>query len=214
MGLMEYHSLPARTDSLISDATTANFRESYFFRYIAYAKTLLMDTTTTTANTFDAQAPAVQKMLSRFRNPWLMRLFFFQRLPTLTLWGARIEEIAPERAVVSLPYGWRTQNPFKSIYFAAQLGAAELSTGVLAMLTLAGRGRISMLVTNIESSFTKKADARTYFECTDGPAIQEAVQRAIDTGEGQTITVTSVGRLASGEEVSRARITWSFKSKA
>lgn len=172
-----------------------------------------MATTTTTANTFNAQSPAVQKMLSRFRNPWLMRLFFLQRLPTLTLWGARIEEIEPERAVVSLPYGWRSQNPFKSIYFAAQLGAAELSTGVLAMLTIAGRGRISMLVTNIESSFTKKADARTYFECTDGPAIQEAVQRAIDTGEGQTITVTSVGRLASGEEVSRARITWSFKSK-
>lgn len=82
------------------------------------------------------------------------------------------------------------------------------------MLALTGRGRISMLVTNIESTFSKKANARAYFECTDGAMIQQAVQRAIDTGEGQTITVTSVGRLKTGEEVSRTQVTWSFKVKS
>jgi len=173
-----------------------------------------MPTTTATTNTFDIQSPAVQKMLSRFRNPWLMRLFFIRRLPSLMLWGVRVEEVTPGRSVISLPYGWRSQNPFRSIYFAAQLGTAELSTGLLAMLALTGRGRISMLVTNIESTFSKKANARAYFECTDGAMIQQAVQRAIDTGEGQTITVTSVGRLKTGEEVSRTQVTWSFKVKS
>ena len=171
-----------------------------------------MDTTST--NTFRADTPAIQQMLRRFRSPWLMRLYFLRRLPSLALWGVRIHEIDGDRCVIKLPYGWRSQNPFRSTYFAAQSGAAELSSGLLAMLGIAGRGRVSMLVTRVSSTFTKKADQAAYFECTDGPRLREAIQRALDTGEGQTVTVLSTGRLKDGTDVSQTEITWSFKQKS
>jgi len=170
--------------------------------------------TTTSINTFQADSPIIQKMLSRFRTPWMMRLYFLRRLPTLVFWGVRIHDIDVDRCVIRLPYGWRSQNPFRSTYFAAQSGAAELSSGLLAMMGIAGRGKVSMLVTKVSSTFSKKADKAAFFECTDGPLLRETIQRALDTGEGQTVTVISTARLKDGTEVSQTEITWSFKKKS
>ena len=70
--------------------------------------------------------------------------------------GLRIDEFDAGKCAVSLPYGWRTQNPFRSIYFAAQCMAAELSTGALAMLAIQSSNEsVSMLVTNMSASFGK-----------------------------------------------------------
>jgi glucokinase len=81
------------------------------------------------------------------------------------------------------------------------------------MMGIAGRGRVSMLVTKVSSTFTKKADEAAYFACTDGPLLRDTIQRALDTGEGQTVTVISTARLKDGTEVSQTEITWSFKKK-
>lgn len=172
-----------------------------------------METVNTSVNTFDPSRPAIKKYLQDLNTPWKMRLFFTRHLPSGLYWGLRVKLVTPYRGEVTLPYGWRTQNPFRSIYFAAQCGAAELSTGLLATIAIRGRGKISMLITNVEAEFVKKANSMTTFTCEEGHRILETVQRAIDTGEGQTVTVTSVGRQVSGEEVSRIRFTWSFKVK-
>jgi len=104
-----------------------------------------------------------------------------------------------------------SQNPFKSIYFAAQCSAAELSTGVLATIAIAEHGNISMLISKVEAEYIKKATSKTTFTCEDGQLIIDSVQKAIDTGEGQTITTTSLGRQSSGEIVSVNKFTWSFR---
>ncbi len=173
-----------------------------------------MDTSAPTSTVFDPKSEAVQKLLRNFRSTWKMRFFFLQKLPTLLHWRARIEEVSVDRSSVSLPMGWRTQNPFKSIYFAAQAGVGELSTGMLAMLAMAGQPKVSMLVTHLEADFTKKAVSRTTFICEDGPKFQEVIQRAIDTGKPQTFVATTIGRQADGAEVSRIYVTWSFKRKS
>ena len=77
--------------------------------------------------------------------------------------GVKIQSVTNSSAIVSVPYGWRSQNPFKSTYFAAQAAAAEMSTGVLAMLALQGRGRISMLITNMQGNYSKKAKYKRGF---------------------------------------------------
>lgn len=167
----------------------------------------------TTIPRFDAKAPGLLSLIRNLGTPWKMRLYFLQRLPSCWFWGVRIKEIAPGRCQVTIPYSWRTQNPFRSIYFAALAGAAELSTGALALIALHGRGRISMLITGLEGQFLKKADTLTTFTCEQGAAIQEAVQEAIDSGEGRTARILSVGRNEAGEEVCRFWLTWSFKVK-
>lgn len=165
-------------------------------------------------STFNPNAPAVQQLIETLNTPWKMRLFTLQRLPSLLFWGVKVQHANPYRADVSLPYSWFTQNPFRSIYFAAQCGAAEFSTGILALIALAGREPISMLVVNFQMEFIKKAVSTTVFTCDEGDRILQAVQQAVDTGEGQTVTVSSVGVQANGEVVSRATLTWTFKKKS
>jgi hypothetical protein len=165
-----------------------------------------------TAAPFNPADPAVERYVRSMNTPWKMWFYFLFKIPSLLFWGVRVRSATPYKGVVTLPYGRRTQNPFRSIYFAAQCGAAELSTGILATIAVRGRGRrISMLITKVEAEFVKKANSLTTFTCEDGAQILQAVQRAVETGEPQTVTVTSTGVQASGEVVSRMRITWSFK---
>jgi hypothetical protein len=180
------------------------------FKYLATSE---KNRNMTETSTFRADHPAVQKHMRDLSTGWKFFLVFLIKLPSLIWFGIRLHTISPEVCGVSIPYSWRSQNPFRSIYFAAQAAAAELSTGFLVTTAIAGRPKISMLVTGFEMNFEKKATSRTIFTCEEGQKIIEAVDKAYATGEGQTVTVETVGIQASGEVVSRARLTWSFKVK-
>jgi acyl-coenzyme A thioesterase PaaI-like protein len=154
-----------------------------------------------------------EKHLANINNPLKMWFFLFYKLPSALFMGVRIKKITPERGEVTLPYGWKSQNPFNSIYFAAQAAAAELSTGALGLLALEGRGKVSMLVSHIEMEFTKKATSLTTFTCEQGAEVFEVVERAIQTKTPQSITMVSKGVQSTGELVSVTKVTWTFKAK-
>ncbi len=118
-----------------------------------------------------------------------------------------------EKCLVSITYFWRSQNPFKSIYFAALAGAAELSTGALCQLALAGKGAFSMLVVNFRAEFSKKANTKTTFTCEQGAEVFDLVA-SLNPGESKQITMVSYGKNTSGEDVAQFFITWSFKRKS
>lgn len=140
--------------------------------------------------------------------------FMLVKLPAAFFSGVRLRKITEEDAVVSVPYKWFSQNPFKSTYFACQAMAAEMSTGVLALGQLHKRTpQVSMLVTGLKASYFKKATERVYFTCNGGNAMKDTIERAIATGEGQTFDAVSTGKTASGEVISEFVITWSFKAK-
>ena len=93
--------------------------------------------------------------------------------------------------------------------------AAEMSTAALAMVAIeSSKANIAMLVTDLQASFTHKANARTTFTCTQGKEAFDAIQKAIKTGEGVKLTMHTIGRLPDGTEVSRFSVTWSFKKRA
>lgn len=141
-------------------------------------------------------------------------LFMMMKLPSAFFCGVRLRSLTPQQAVVSVPFKWLSQNPFRSIYFACQAMAAEMSTGVLALGHLHGRQpAVSMLVTSLQASFLKKATERVYFTCDDGEAMLAAIEKAIATGEGQTFTARSIGKTAGGDIVSEFMVEWSFKAK-
>lgn len=167
---------------------------------------------------FDDSNPHIKKFLKQIHNPILQRIFLIAKLPSAFFMGVRMKKVTPQEAHVSVPYGWRSQNPFKSTYFAAQAAAAEMSTGVLSMLALQGRGKVSMLITKIEGTYGKKANKTATFVCKEGDKAAQAVRRAIETGESQEIIMLSVGTQVNDkgeiEEVSRFEFTWSFKVKS
>ncbi|MCS7036390.1 MAG: DUF4442 domain-containing protein [Saprospiraceae bacterium] len=145
---------------------------------------------------------------------WRFRFFLWWKLPAAAFMGIRLEQIDAGRCVVQLPYGWRSQNPFHSIYFAAQCAAAELSTGLPAWMAVQGQeAPVSMLITHLEANFLKKAAQMVRFTCESVEDIAGAVQRAAHTGEAQTLRVLSIGRLPDGTEVAHIWVTWAFRRK-
>ena len=82
----------------------------------------------------------------------------FLRLPAAWFMGLHVKRCDLVKCEVALPFRWRSQNPFKSTYFAAQCAAGEMSTGLLAMAHIEEAGKVSMLVPHIEAEFFKKAN--------------------------------------------------------
>ncbi|WP_148870539.1 DUF4442 domain-containing protein [Tenacibaculum adriaticum] len=146
--------------------------------------------------------------------PRKINAFLFLKLPSAFLTGVRVESISDEKSTVKVTHRWINQNPFKSLFWAVQGIASELTTGILVMKAIDASGKkVSMLVTNMSGTFTKKATGKIRFECNDGLAIQKAIQKSIETGEGQTVLVTSEGINEDGISVSKFEYEWSLKVK-
>lgn len=147
--------------------------------------------------------------------PLKLNVFLFFKLPSAFWSGVRVKSISKEQCIVTVKHRWFNQNPFKSMYFAVQAMAAELTTGALVMMQIKKSGKnISMLVANNNSNFSKKATGRITFTCNDGHLIAEAIKQTIATGEGQTIWMKSVGVNEKREQVSEMNFEWSIKLKA
>lgn len=146
--------------------------------------------------------------------PRKLNTFTMFKLPSAYLCGVRAKHIDKEKCIITVKHKWINQNPFKSMFWAVQGMAAELSSGALMMKKIQESGKkISMLVTNNNANFTKKATGRITFTCSDGVLIDEALSKAIETGEGQTVWVKSVGVNEDNIEVSTFKFEWSVKVK-
>ena len=140
--------------------------------------------------------------------------FLFFKLPSAFICGVRVKQLDKNKCIVTVKHRWINQNPFNSMYFAVQAMAAELSTGALVMLEIQkSNKKISMLVANNKSNFSKKATGRITFVCNDGHLAEKAIQEAIAIGEGQTFWMKSIGTNEKGEQVSEMDFEWSVRSK-
>jgi len=141
--------------------------------------------------------------------------FLFFKLPAAWWTGVRLRSIDDEKAEVTVTHRWINQNPFRSMFWAVQGMAAELSTGAMVMRHIRQAGKpISMLVANNKATFTKKATGRITFTCADGHKIQEALNKTIETGEGQTFWMNSKGVNKEGITVSDFSFEWTVKLKS
>lgn len=146
--------------------------------------------------------------------PSKLNTFLFFKLPSAFWTGVRVQTIDANRCVATVKHRWINQNPFNSMYFAVQAMAAELTTGALVMWHIKKSGKkVSMLVANNKSTFTKKATGRITFTCVEGHLIEEALTKTIATGEGQTFWMKSIGVDEKGVQVSEMEFEWSIKVK-
>lgn len=159
--------------------------------------------------------PGKKQFSDLVNNRFKFRLYLLTKLPAAFFSGVRVTSFTAEEATTVIPFKWLTQNPFRSTYFASLSMAAEMSTGLLALHNIYKRQpAVSMLITKMEANYFKKAVGKTWFTCNQGIDIQEAVQQAIDGGEGTTVTIKSTGRNAEGEIVALFLFTWSFRRKS
>lgn len=148
-------------------------------------------------------------------SPSKLNSFLMLKLPSAWLCGVRVRHIDQTECEVGVKHRWINQNPFNSMYFAVQAMAAELSTGALVMNKIKkSNAKISMLVAQNKASFSKKATGKIKFSCYDGNKVNEALKNTIETGEGQTFWMKSVGLNEEGIEVSIFEFEWTIKMKS
>jgi hypothetical protein len=138
----------------------------------------------------------------------------FFKIPAAWWSGVRLHELTETLAITRVRHRWVNQNPFNSMFWAVQGMAAEFASGALAIHHIRRSGKpVSMLVINNRANFSKKAKGVITFTCDQGEAIRGAIDKAIETGEGQTLWMRSVGLNSEGETVSAFEFEWSFKLK-
>lgn len=156
---------------------------------------------------------AIQAYRKWALNPLRFRLVMLRRLPSLVFWGVSVRYLSEDRCDVVLPFTFTTKNPFRSIYFGALSGAAELATGALLQMLLSSKFPHTMLVTHFEAQFVKKATSPITFTCEQGREIKELLNALHKTGDTATILLHATGRNTQGEVVMNATITWSIRRK-
>lgn len=148
-------------------------------------------------------------------SPKNLNRFLFFKLPAAWWTGVRVSLITSKTCEANVTHRWINQNPFKSMYFAVQAMAAELTTGALVMWHIKKSGaKISMLVAQNKSSFTKKATGKIIFSCLDGEIVEKGIAKAIETNKGQTFWLKTEGKNQSNVTVSTFEFEWTVKVKS
>ena len=151
----------------------------------------------------------------RLLRPSAFRLYLWKSLPLAAVAGLRLRSLDESGCTVTLPGGWRTQNPFRSTYFAAQAMAAEMSTGAPAMVLVQGApASIALILRGIEAVFTKRIQGPSVFTFDDVAGMHAVIARAASSGESESYTGRSIGRGPDGAPASEFRVTWSFKRRS
>lgn len=156
------------------------------------------------------QTEHFRKLLLSYR----FNVYTLFKLPAAWFSGVRVKELTYDQCEVTVPFKWFSQNPFKSTYFACLAMAAEMSTGLPCMMAIhKEKPGFSMLVSDIKGNYVKKATNLTTFVCMDVQKIFETVERAKNSGDGETIKTKAVGTDLEGDTVALFEITWSIKKK-
>lgn len=159
---------------------------------------------------FNTESP-IRRLVS---NSFKFRLFLLWKLPLAWFARLRVDQFDAEASVVSVPYGYLTKNPFRSMYFAPLTMAAELASGLHALDAVKRAPLpVGMLVIEMKASFLKKATSRIYFKSNDAQLLEDAVKQCIVSGERTSCMVSTTGIDDTGSEVAKFWFTWTFKQK-
>ncbi|EOU1352838.1 DUF4442 domain-containing protein [Pseudomonas aeruginosa] len=140
--------------------------------------------------------------------------FILAKVPIAWIAGVKLRHLNDRDCQMEVKYGWLSQNPFKSIFWAVEGMAAEFSTGALCISKIRqSKRRIALLVVNLEASFSKKAVGRIVFHCDQGEDVDATIQKALASKEPQILRMRSVGIDEQGDLVAEFFFTWSFKVK-
>lgn len=140
------------------------------------------------------------------------------KIPVLLFLGPRVIELDDGGCAVKIPLGWRSRNHLGSMYFGALCAGADLAGGLNAARLIYQRHRgVSLVFAEVKAEFLKRADGDVLFRSRDGQRIAEAVRRADETGERQTIPVEVVATVPDrygDEPVARFALGLSLKRRS
>ncbi len=139
-------------------------------------------------------------------------LFLLKKLPSAYFCGARIKSIDSNQCEIKIALNWFNKNPYKSMFWAAQGMAAELTTALMITDKIKKSGYdVSMLLISNNANYYKKATELIVFNCNEGAEIDEMMNKLISSNTPQTITLSSTGINQNNVTVSKFIFEWSLK---
>ena len=154
------------------------------------------------------------KLLSEYNNltkTFRFRFFTLFSMPAAWLVGLRVVKLDDNICITSIPGGWRSQNPFKSMYWAVQGMGAELSTGAAPFAMSKSMSKnVRMFVVGTEAKFIKRAKGKIQFTCKHDSIARNAIEESMVTGKSVDCELKSVGTDKSGHIVSEWIFKWNF----
>jgi len=158
--------------------------------------------------------PQQQKLKKQVSSALKFRLYLLFNLPMGWLAGMKIIDLTENYCITSVPFKWINKNPFKSVYFAVQSMAAELSTATSCMVAIQGhQPSIALIIVDMKGQFYKKATGKVFFTCLHQGQTYDTVAQALTSKKAQTLSLKTVGKMSDGTLVSEFTFTWSFKQR-
>ena len=158
--------------------------------------------------------PQQQKLKKQVSSALKFRLYLLFNLPMGWLAGMKIIDLTENHCITSVPFKWINKNPFKSVYFAVQSMAAELSTATACMVAIQGhQPSIALIIVDMKGQFYKKATGKVFFTCLHQGQTYDTVAQALTSKKAQTLSLKTVGKMSDGTLVSEFVFTWSFKQR-
>ena len=141
-------------------------------------------------------------------NKWM--LF---KLPAAWLTGVRVSLISETKCEVKVRFKWINQNPYRSMFWAVQGMAAELTTGMLLTKSIQeSNTNISMLLIGNKSNFYKKAVGKIKFICDQGDIAKELID-STKKNITHKAWLKAKGFDETGDVVSEFDFEWSCKKR-
>ncbi|MDC1034476.1 DUF4442 domain-containing protein [Flavobacteriaceae bacterium] len=135
------------------------------------------------------------------------------KLPAAWLTGVRLTLIDESKCEVKVKFKWINQNPYRSMFWAVQAMAAELTTGMLLTKSIQdSNSDISMLLVSNKSSFYKKAVGKITFVCDEGENAKQLINSTIKNTTSKA-WFKAKGYDEAGDQVSEFDFEWSCKKR-
>ena len=111
-------------------------------------------------------------------------LFGLTKIPLVFYVGPKVIEYSEKHILLKIKLRRRTRNHLKSMYIAALVVGADISSGFLAFLKLKdSEKKISLVFKSITGEFLKRPMGDCYFLWENGKQIDEMIQKSEETGE-------------------------------
>ena len=138
----------------------------------------------------------------------------FLKLPAAWLSGVRLTLIDEDKCEVKVRFKWINQNPYRSMFWAVQGMAAELTTGMLLTKYIQdSNANISMLLVGNKSNFYKKAVGKITFTCEEGENAKKLINSTIQNTTSKA-WFKAKGYDETGDLVSEFDFEWSCKKRS
>ena len=141
-------------------------------------------------------------------NRWML-----SKLPAAWLSGVRLTLINENKCEVKVKFKWINQNPYRSMFWAVQGMAAELTTGMLLTKSIQDSNtNISMLLVGNKSNFYKKAVGKITFT-DEGVELAKQLIKSTINNITSSAWLKAKGYDEEGDLVSEFEFEWSCKKR-